>query len=74
MQNLQLSKDKEASTVASKTLGIHLWYLSEEKVSLAFMDEGVTINMKRKMVSALQKLGSLTHQKNIYSRRKGKHL
>lgn len=63
MQSLQASKDKELSVVASRALGRHLWYLSEELVSLAFMDEGVPIDMKRMMVSELQRPGSETPQK-----------
>lgn len=63
LQSLQLCEDKELASIASRVLGRHLWYLSEELVSLAFMDESVSLDLKRKMVTALQKPGSQHLQK-----------
>jgi hypothetical protein len=58
LQSLQGCEDKELSSVASRALGRHVWYLSEELVSLAFMDDGITLDLKRRMIAALQKPGS----------------
>ena len=33
----------------------HLWYLSEELISLAFFSDDVEIEVKRKMITALQR-------------------
>ena len=64
--DLQLLKDitnykVHNSTIADiamrKFLG-HLWYLSEELVAFAFFDDGVSVDMKRRMVAALQKSGT----------------
>ena len=54
LQQLQYCEDMQLLAVASKALCRHLWYLSEELVGLAFTDDGVTPDMKREMVKALQ--------------------
>lgn len=59
--DLQLLKDIDAyksqnaliSQVALKKFMGHLWYLSEELVALAFFDDKVSSDTKRKMVRAL---------------------
>lgn len=43
---------------ALKKLESHLWYLSEELVSLAFFDSHVSCDTKRAMVEALENEGS----------------
>ena len=40
-------------TAAAKAMKLHLWYLSEELISLAFFSD-VEINVKRKMKTALR--------------------
>lgn len=45
--------DEKISKAATKKFATHLWYLSEEMVGLALFDDGVDLDMKRKMVSAL---------------------
>ena len=47
--------NKKISDAAIKAFCRHLWYLSEELVALAFFDEAVDSNIKRKMVTALNK-------------------
>jgi hypothetical protein len=54
LQQLQNCEDKQLSSIASKALCRHLWYLSEELVGLAFTDDAVTPDMKKEMVKALQ--------------------
>lgn len=48
-ENMNKALSKKALT---KFLG-HLWYLSEELVALAFFDDEVSVERKRKMVIAL---------------------
>lgn len=50
--------NKGISSVAVKSLLRHLWYLSEELIGLAFFDDGVSSDTKRRMISALKKRGS----------------
>ncbi|XP_076849024.1 beta-ureidopropionase isoform X1 [Brachyhypopomus gauderio] len=50
--------NKGISTAAVKAFLRHLWYLSEELIILAFFDDGVNSNIKRNMITALQKAGS----------------
>jgi len=45
--------DKDTSQIAIKKFCGHLWYLSAELCGFAFFDEAVSIDMKRKMVKAL---------------------
>ena len=45
--------DDEISKAAVKKFAAHLWYLSEEMVGLALFDDGVDLDIKRKMVSAM---------------------
>lgn len=49
--------NKAISKVALRKILGHLWYLSEELVALAFFDEGISMETKQKMVSALNKEG-----------------
>ena len=60
---LNLYEDKEISEAATRALCRHLWYLSEELISLSFFDEAIPLEMKRQMVNALRKEGSQTPQK-----------
>ena len=56
LKDLNRYQDKNhvtANAALRKILG-HLWYLSEELVALAFFDDQVPNETKRKMVSALQ--------------------
>ncbi|KAL4718325.1 hypothetical protein ACJJTC_011720 [Scirpophaga incertulas] len=60
--DLQLLKDlkafesvnKNLATIALKKILNHLWYLSEELVSLAFFDDELSVQEKKKMVEALK--------------------
>ncbi|CAH0562819.1 unnamed protein product [Brassicogethes aeneus] len=52
-ENINKAMSKKALT---KFLG-HLWYLSEELVALAFFDEEVSLEIKQKMVIALNEEG-----------------
>lgn len=45
--------DKDISNVTVKKMCGHLWYLSEEAVGLAFFDKSVPLNIKEKMVQAI---------------------
>lgn len=45
--------DNEISNIVLSKLTGHLWYLSDEAVGLAFFDDEVTLDEKRRMVSAL---------------------
>jgi hypothetical protein len=47
--------NKGISTAAVKAFLRHLWYLSEELIALAFFDDAVDSNTKRRMITALQK-------------------
>jgi len=44
------------SEAASRKLAMHLWYLSEDLVSLAFFDSQVPLTTKRSMVRALREV------------------
>ena len=56
LKSLQDWDDKEISSIATKALCRHLWYLSETLISLSFMDEEIDLNTKR-MMQALNKPG-----------------
>lgn len=45
--------NKEISTAALKKFRNHLWYLSPEATALAFFDETLSVDVKRKMISKL---------------------
>lgn len=45
--------DEEVGEAAQSKLRRHLWYLSETNVALAFFDEEISLEMKRKMVQNL---------------------
>lgn len=58
LENLQILKDYEEiqlSSVAWRALHRYFLYLSEELASLAISDDGVPLEMKRKMDELLQK-------------------
>jgi len=40
-------------STTSKTLGLHLWYFSEELVGLALFDSRVSVEMKRLMLASM---------------------
>ena len=42
------------SAAASKKLGLHLWYLSEELVGLALFDSRISSNSKKLMITAME--------------------
>lgn len=46
--------DPQISAVIMKKFGTHLWYLSEETIALAFFDDTVSLENKRKMCETLQ--------------------
>lgn len=46
--------NKNIAAVALKKILNHLWYLSEELVSLAFFDDDLSVHQKKKMVEALR--------------------
>jgi hypothetical protein len=48
-----------------KTFQNHLWYLNECLVALAFFDRNVSINEKREMLEALEKVGHIEMPKRI---------
>lgn len=45
--------NKSISEVTLKKMARHLWYLSPENVSLAFFDNDVSVDVKRKMISKM---------------------
>lgn len=47
------SVDEEVSNVTVKKLRNHLWYLNAETAAMAFFDESISFDVKRKMVSEL---------------------
>lgn len=57
--------NKGISSAAVKAFLRHLWYLSEELIALAFFDDAVNSNVKRKMIHALKKQGSDEPPKRI---------
>lgn len=72
--DLQLLKDlkafesvnKNLATIALKKILNHLWYLSEELVSLAFFDDELSVQEKKKMVEALKIEGTHDCLKRIH--------
>ena len=52
--NSYKDKDQVIANVASRKILGHLWYLSDELIALAFFDDQVSNETKRKMVSVLQ--------------------
>lgn len=57
--------DSEIGEVVQSKLRGHLWYLNESNIALAFFDDEVDIEMKRKMVSNLRKDGHPENPKRI---------
>lgn len=57
--------DAIISSLALKKLQGHLWYLSEELVALAFFDDEVSVDTKRKMIGCLTSAGIENHLKRI---------
>ena len=55
MKSLQNYPVQKISTATSKKLGLHLWYLSEELVTMALFDSRVTPETKRKMLTAMNR-------------------
>lgn len=47
--------DENISKATMSKISNHLWYLSPEYSSLAFFDDNITLDTKRKMVTALKK-------------------
>lgn len=45
--------DKQISTVVTKKFSSHLWYLGDETIALAFFDDTIPIEEKRKMCQTL---------------------
>lgn len=60
-----VSLDSQAAKGALKKLCGHLWYLSEELIALSFFDRDVSAQVKKLMVSALQKPASDDPPKRI---------
>ena len=58
LKQFERYEDEEISKAAVNALCRHLWYLSEELISLAFFDEAIPLEIKRQMVTALQNKGS----------------
>lgn len=58
MNGLLNYPDKEVSAKTSKKFEKHLWYLSEINISLAFFDNNVDDEVKRRMVKNLKKRSS----------------
>ena len=54
---LRRYSDATISSLALKKLQGHLWYLSEELVALAFFDDQVSVDTKRKMLRSLTNVG-----------------
>src|SRR5215469_5853407 len=46
-------KNKELANAAINKIKNHLWYLSEELIAMAFFDDRITFETKRKMKEAL---------------------
>lgn len=66
LQALDGYEDAEVSKAATNKLLGHLWYLSEELVALAFFDDRVSSETKKKMVAAIEeKDGNDTAQKRV---------
>ena len=57
--------DKEIAREASKAFGRHIWYISEELVSLALFDERTTLEDKRLIVAAFDRDGAEDPPKRI---------
>jgi hypothetical protein len=55
MRQLLEYTNAAVSTVTSKKLSLHLWYLSEELVPLALFDSRVSTEVKKLMVAAMQR-------------------
>ena len=53
MKQLLEYPDAQISSVTSKKLGMHLWYLSEELVTLALFDSRVPADTKKLMLAAM---------------------
>lgn len=59
LKNLEKYKevDGEIGMAVQKKFLRHLWYINENNVALAFFDDDVSIEMKRKMILNLQQTG-----------------
>lgn len=64
LENYKAIDSKIGDAVQSKLRG-HLWYLNESNIALAFFDDEVDIEMKRKMASNLRKDGHPESPKRI---------
>ena len=62
--SLQECENIELASVTIRSLGRHHRCLNTESVSLAFMDEDVSLYLEREMATALQKPGSKPPEKN----------
>lgn len=65
LQDISAYPDSEVAITATTAFGRHLWYLSEELVGLAFFDDHVDVDTKRKMLAALSKEGSEDPPKHV---------
>ena len=54
LKSLLAYPDNDVAKATSTTFGRHLWYLSEQLVTLAFFDDNVSLETKRNMVKAIQ--------------------
>ncbi|KAK0055989.1 hypothetical protein Bpfe_014658 [Biomphalaria pfeifferi] len=54
MRQLLEYPDVNISSVTSKKLGLHLWYISEELVALALFDSRVPAETKKLMLAAME--------------------
>ena len=52
LKDLVAYPDEEIAKFTSKSLGRHLWYLSERLVALVFFDDSLSLDTKRDMVKA----------------------
>ncbi len=58
-ENATIDKHGKNYKVAFKKFVNHLWYLSEELIALAFFDENVSADCKRKMCQAIKSRSAL---------------
>jgi hypothetical protein len=54
MRQLLEYPEASISSVTSKKLGMHLWYLSEERITLALFDSQVPVETKKLMITAMK--------------------
>lgn len=67
LQELESFKaiDKDTANAAQNKLRGHLWYLSEANIALAFFDDEVDFETKKKMLLNLNKEGHPDNPKRI---------